>query len=271
MNMDPKDRGNLVAFDVKPQKRGTLDGALAGANLPVFALDLRALPKQGPIRAWFDAPQGIWSVGAAFGTANAADFIQSLPITAHHDALVFVNRTTASVPVGGRRAKRGGTPTATQAIKAPLNLGFEETAPKNAPLGWFAPVIHEYLAQSVPEEPKEGARCLKITRLEGPNSPDWYTALQAVDATPYRGKKVRVTVWVRTSGQVGAGIWARADTKDAQGLLQSSLKRPINSAAWTRAETEISVAEDSTVLTYGCLVGGDGTAWFDELKVEIVP
>lgn len=270
LNMDPKDRGNLVAFDVKPQERGTLDGALAGASLPVFALDLRALPKQGPIRAWFDAPQGIWSIGSMFGTANAGHFLQSVPITGHHDALVFVNRTTAAVPVGGRRAKRG-TPTETESIKAPLNLGFEETAPENSPLGWFAPVIQEYLAQSVPDEPKEGARCLKIARMDGPNSPDWYTVLQAVDATPYRGEKIRVAVWVRTDGQVGAGLWVRADTKNGQGRVQSSLKRPINSPTWVLAETEVSVAEDSTALTYGCLVGGRGTAWFDEIKIEAVP
>ena len=90
------ERKGAMTFTVAPQAKGTLDAALGSTNLPILALDLGRLPGQGPVRAWFEAPQGTWDVGAEFIPASADRFLQKEPITAYYDALLFVSRTSAA-------------------------------------------------------------------------------------------------------------------------------------------------------------------------------
>ncbi|WP_257303546.1 erythromycin esterase family protein [Geothrix campi] len=92
------ERKGAMTFTVAPQAKGTLDAALGSTNLPILALDLGRLPGQGPIREWFEAPQGTWDVGAEFIPASADRFLQKEPITAYYDALLFVSRTLAATP-----------------------------------------------------------------------------------------------------------------------------------------------------------------------------
>lgn len=92
------ERKGAMTFTVTPQAKGTLDAALGATNLPILALDLRRLPEQGPVREWFEAPQGTWDVGDGYSPTFADRFLQKEPITAYYDALLFVSRTTAATP-----------------------------------------------------------------------------------------------------------------------------------------------------------------------------
>ena len=56
----------LTIFEGRPQALGTLNAALAAPGYPVLTLDLWLLPKRGPLRDWFDNPQGTWCIGALF-------------------------------------------------------------------------------------------------------------------------------------------------------------------------------------------------------------
>ena len=87
-----------MSFTVTPQAKGTLDAALGAAGLPVLALDLGRLPEQGPVRSWFEAPQGTWDIADGFSPAFADRFLQKGPIVACYDALLFVSRTSAATP-----------------------------------------------------------------------------------------------------------------------------------------------------------------------------
>ncbi|WP_371748412.1 erythromycin esterase family protein [Geothrix fuzhouensis] len=94
-DLGPERNGGMT-FTVTPQAKGTLDAALGATNLPILALDLRRLPEQGPVRTWFESPQGTWDVGDGFSPAFADRFLQKEPITDYYDALLFVSRTTAA-------------------------------------------------------------------------------------------------------------------------------------------------------------------------------
>lgn len=94
-DLGPERKGGMT-FTVTPQAKGTLDAALGAADLPILALDLRRLPEQGPVRAWFESPQGTWDVGDGFSPAFADRFLQKEPITDYYDALLFVSRTSAA-------------------------------------------------------------------------------------------------------------------------------------------------------------------------------
>jgi erythromycin esterase len=266
VNTDPKERG-LKNFEVKPEAGGTLDAALAAPGRPVLALDLRALPKQGPVKSWFDSPQGTWSIGAMFGSSNPSVFIAKEPITRAYDALLFVNRTTAAVPVGKKKSG-GGAPVTVELAKAPANLGFEEGIQS-----WFLPKVPGYSAAVIGEKPKDGGRCLQVVFEGEPRADAWYSVMQAVDATPYRGKKVRLSGWVRTDGRKGflSGLWMRVDRKSGMGFFDNMMNRPITATEWTEAVIEGQVEEDAQVFNLGCLAIGMGTAWYDTIQIEILP
>jgi erythromycin esterase len=261
----------LIPFAVTPQPLATLNEALASAGRPVLALDLRPLPTTGPVKAWFDAPQGAWSIGAVFDASRPAAYVQSVPATAEYDAILYVDKTTtARANPSGRRTGSGASVTSA-AVKLPANLGFEEGDAGKAPTGWFASPSQAFTATVSTAAPKDGTKCLQVAFKTGEPA-GWYSVMQAVDPTPYRGKKIRVTGWVRTDGSPGAkaGLWVRVDRPGGMGFFDNMQNRPITSSSWTEAVIEGVVDEDARALNFGCLVTGDGTTWFDAIRIEVL-
>jgi erythromycin esterase len=85
----------LRTFTVGPASADTLDSALAATGLPLFAVDLRRAPTEGPVAAWLNRPQKMRSIGAMFkDTAPQAWLMQVRPLS--FDVLLFVNLTTAA-------------------------------------------------------------------------------------------------------------------------------------------------------------------------------
>ena len=87
----PERRG-LVAFSVEQTPAATLTEALASANSPIAVVDLRTLPRDGPVARWFADPQTTRQAGAVFAPTDNSilpeRFAQS------YDALVFIESTT---------------------------------------------------------------------------------------------------------------------------------------------------------------------------------
>jgi hypothetical protein len=62
----PVGTGKLRPFRVKPAPEGSLDAMLAASGLSLAAIDLRALPKDAPVAAWFDQPRSPRNIGAIY-------------------------------------------------------------------------------------------------------------------------------------------------------------------------------------------------------------
>jgi erythromycin esterase len=263
MNGDPQNRG-LKVFEVKPQAMGTLDAALAATKLPFLALDLRNRPKQGQVKHWLESPQGTWRIGAGFTPGQELNYLSKEPITDSYDALLFVNHTTSANPVGGRHQ----VPVHATQAKAAMNLGFEEGLS-----GWSNPKDFGYVASVVDQGAKEGSHCLQVVYQGEPNPKAWWTAMQAVDAEPYRGKKICLKAWIRTNALPAfkAMCWVRVDAKSGRNFFDGMVERPVTSKEWTEVALEGPVAEDAVSLNFGCMVRGPGTAWFDGIRVELMP
>ena len=58
-------------FTVAPLPKGSLDRTLASAGIPLFALDLRQLPKDGAVARWFAKPHEMWNIGAVYSETQA--------------------------------------------------------------------------------------------------------------------------------------------------------------------------------------------------------
>ena len=99
MEMPFPAKKGLRNFTVGPAPEGSLDATLAGAGLRVAAIDLRGLPKQGPVARWFGEPRATRSIGAGYGEQFAANFLVAQMAPKNYDAILFVEKTTAARPL----------------------------------------------------------------------------------------------------------------------------------------------------------------------------
>ena len=108
---------------------------------------------------------------------------------------------------------------------------------------------------------KERHGGLKSLRVDGDAS-----VSQRLDAAAVRGKRVKVTGWVRTGG-APAYLWVRATGGTADNVGDDVRKRGTKSSkGWTRVEVTLQVPHDAEVVEWG-LAGSKGAAWFDDLIV----
>ena len=104
------DRGQFVAGDrspeadpmttavmtVGPAKGGSIDATLARAGLPLFYLDLGAVPETSPVQAWMSEPRPLRDVPASFLPADEDTYYADTALLDDYDAVVFVGETQAS-------------------------------------------------------------------------------------------------------------------------------------------------------------------------------
>jgi erythromycin esterase len=97
-NMDPRpppDRQGMVAFSVPPEPEDTLDAALAATGWPVFALDLRPLPRAGPAYEWWRRARRAHDIGFVYSDEGYPS-LAWIPALRLYDGLLFVEHTTAA-------------------------------------------------------------------------------------------------------------------------------------------------------------------------------
>ena len=156
--------------------------------------------------------------------------------------------------------------------EAPVNLDFESGMPGEVPPGWFAPTTTlGYPAVLSAENPKQGRQCARVSgRPESANA--FGNVMQTIDATAYRGKRVRLRGAVRVEGTGAlAGLWMRVDRPaQGRGFFDNMQNRPITSAEWRYYEITGDVADDAVTLNVGMLLLHQGTAWLDDVTIETI-
>ena len=151
-----------------------------------------------------------------------------------------------------------------------LNLGFEHGAPGGPPREWYAGG-DGYEAGLVTDGAHGGTSCLRLAAVAAKRTFGVATAgFPVADAT---GRTATLSGWIRTSGitEGYAGLWWRVDGPDRKTLAFDNMHaRPITGdTEWTRYEISLPVAAEAVNINFGCLLTGNGTAWFDDLAVTL--
>ena len=90
--------GAMQTFTVGPLPAGSLDATPTASGIPLFALDLRAAPKAGPVAEWLGVKHPTRNIMASF-LEDPPDFtIFEQVVTERYDSLFFVDKTTAARP-----------------------------------------------------------------------------------------------------------------------------------------------------------------------------
>lgn len=161
----------------------------------------------------------------------------------------------------------------------PVNGGFELGRIGELPEDWKVPKIPGYSISISEQQPAIGSKCVTIVSVEGPEKGPFGNLLQAVDARPFRGHRVRLRGAVRAevSGRGNqAQMWLRVDWRSAEdgarqiGAFDNMANRPITSGEWDYYEIVADVDVDAEYVTIGVFLRGEGKAWVDDVSLDIV-
>ena len=97
---------------------------------------------------------------------------------------------------------------------------------------------------------------------------------QFIRADDYRGKRVRLSAWVKpldVSGAIYAGLWMRVDGATQMASFDNMSNRPVNgSGDWRQISVVLDVAPDAVGIAFGVLFNARNTLLFDDLSLEVV-
>jgi len=168
---------------------------------------------------------------------------------------------------------------------APAASGFDDEEIGAAPRSWLVPAASESggtLATIVPVGADGTGRCLELSGLGGVDAAllpvaGFRNVMQSFDATPYRGKTVRLRALVRVAVQPEdprgrAQLWIRADRPHSAnaGLFDNMWDRPIRSPEWEEHEIVGRVDDDAETLSIGLMAFGEAGVWMDDVRFEVV-
>jgi hypothetical protein len=172
--------------------------------------------------------------------------------------------------------ERAATPIAPVPI---LNPGFESAAPGavGAPAGWFVgqhagPPSYTFTQDG--DAPRSGNLSLRIDNV-GPEP--WGALDQVITATPWRGKTLRFSAWLRTRNAAGnahgAGAGLAMQTRHG-GYVVDQVRMRTDAVAgttdWARYEVHLEVARTADQIEVGVNLFGPGSVWIDDVALDVV-
>ncbi len=146
--------------------------------------------------------------------------------------------------------------------------------PEQVPEGWFVhrdPASTRYTAFTDRSSRVEGEASGVLDSLGAPEF-QFGTLMQAVNAFPYRGKRVRLSAQVQSQDSHKGWLWLRADRSDGTVVAFDNMSdRPIEgTTAWEVHEVVLDIPRDAVALAYGVGLRGGGKIWIDDVVLEEV-
>ena len=141
--------------------------------------------------------------------------------------------------------------------------------------GWWVqvqkPPYDRPVASRATDEAHSGEASLLIewSQRGSPKNPRSFG--QSLDATPYLGKRIRLTAFARSQNLGGAGLWMQVDGSRKRRPFDNMMNRPIRGTTdWQAYSIVLDVPEDATGIVIGGLMVGRGKLWLDDFALEAV-
>ncbi len=140
------------------------------------------------------------------------------------------------------------------------------------PKGWMVAGSHPNCYEmGLSEDTKHsGTRCAHIRSTKSVNG--FGTLMQSVSPDGYIGKRIRLSAYIKSEDVADwAGVWMRIDAGKEVIGFDNMQDRPIDgNTEWTKHEIILDVPEKSTNISFGVLLSGTGSVWFDDFELETV-
>jgi hypothetical protein len=110
-------------------------------------------------------------------------------------------------------------------------------------------------------------------RSSKPEPEGFGTYMQMFDASEYRGKRLKLSMMVKTDAVADwAGVWMRVDSDRKPGIAFDNMSnRPIKGTqAWTPYSVVLDIDPSAARIAFGILLAGKGSVWIDDVMFDIV-
>ncbi|OWR31715.1 AraC family transcriptional regulator [Saccharibacillus sp. O23] len=143
--------------------------------------------------------------------------------------------------------------------------------------GWFLSGSHPFHYEMGIDRKEAhrgtGSGYLKSVLSESPEQ--FGTMMQAFRADDYRGKRLRLSAFVKTR-EVDPGfaaLWMRVDSADGDVLqFDNMANRPLTGTSeWNHYAIVLDIPTSSDSISFGALLSGSGQIWVDGFSFEEVP
>jgi hypothetical protein len=99
----------------------------------------------------------------------------------------------------------------------------------------------------------------------------WASLGQSIAADEYRGKRVRLSGWLKTVDAGEAGLWMRIDGEQRPLAFDNMSDRAVGGTTdWKMYSVVLDVPSDAKNIFLGVLLNGKGQIWADDLTLEVV-
>lgn len=134
--------------------------------------------------------------------------------------------------------------------------------------GWTAPVSAVYQAGVDRAAAHSGSAGLFLKSAAG--DAQGYAAAQRIRADAYRGKRIRLSGWLRAEpGSDGGALWLRVEMQNGDYILDGMLDSA--PAEWRQVSIVAPVPADATGISFGLRMKGKGVIQADDFAIEEVP
>jgi len=164
----------------------------------------------------------------------------------------------------------------------PQDMDFEGakiTTDHNAPQKWFGPKEGQsphYKTEIAHGNAYSGKECAVISSIGTSENGEFGNIMQFIDAIPFRGKTIRfrAAVRVESASTAIAQMWMRIDTHEpwgsGGGFFDNMGDRPITVSQWKEFEIKGPVSFDAKRIYIGCMLSGEGKAFFDAVHFDVM-
>lgn len=148
--------------------------------------------------------------------------------------------------------------------------GGAEAGSDGSPLGWDADAGDDRHRLSwTTDHPHSGNKCLK-TVVASDAEPTWIAHRQR-QIHISGGAKYRMTAWVRADDVKGFAGWYLHVGNDQDPMIHSGMLRGGDGTyGWTKVATTFTAPEEATGASLGTVLRGTGSAWFDDVSLELL-
>lgn len=162
-------------------------------------------------------------------------------------------------------------------VNQPADLAPART--QIAPVGWQqigAPAAPEfgpaYVAGVDFSTPRNGGAAAYLTATRQTQTTDFGGLAQSISALPYRGLRIRWTLWLRPTDVTGlAAAWVRVDGAGRILAFDNMETRPLRGTlGWTQASVVVDVPNNALSIALGALLSGPGELLIDDAALELV-
>ena len=157
--------------------------------------------------------------------------------------------------------------------QALANGGLELASDDGRPEGWSFAKRPDgaQMVSLTSEDPVQGAMSAFVD-ASAANS-EFANLMQAFDAAPFQGKRVRFRAAVKTAdnpSRTRVQMWFRVDRDSGMGAFDNMQDRPIRADDWEYFDIVLDIDDDATRMNVGLFIIGPGRAWIDDATVQIV-